>query len=388
MKYFILVFLWLQSAWCFAGPNHWFEFDKQHEVNLTVDLYLSSICPHCHKADDFFSEQEKKLPWLKVHRHLINQDKQALRIFYDQLKAEGDETNFFVPAIFFCQSHWTGFNTARDSGEILLKNILYCREKIQQEGTLTQATKQVLKEKGKASELFAKSGELPDRSSFIILAGLTDAFAACNFFCFTAFISCLWLLPWRLKMQWMGGGLLVLVIGLIHYLQESQVDLYSMPMAGLPFYTFIIGAILLVWVTLLVTKSPILTTFVGVLSLCAIYYCQQTCLLNVAYVFEHWLVEQSYSSPIRALCVFIYQLCYVLPLLIWVVVWSFLSERAWVIRRKSAMVFFARAFLFYVSLLLMVYPQAMASVSAFVIIFVLSILSLRMIAKKPTVVHS
>ena len=129
----------------------WFTQDPYHKENiqLRVDLFLSSTCPHCLAANQFFHQLESKKKWLSVHRYYVNQDKAALDRFNDLIQAQQITINAFaVPAIFFCDSRWLGFDNENNSGHQLLKSLNYCHQQLVASGKLTPTTVNAIRKSG------------------------------------------------------------------------------------------------------------------------------------------------------------------------------------------------------------------------------------------------
>src|SRR3990167_8779536 len=145
----------LVSTIGFASPQHavkqsadregqgWFTQDAQHkqDVQLRVDLFLSTTCPHCRAADRFFRQLETKKAWLAVHRYYINEDKVGLDRLNDLVIAQKIKiTPFAVPAIFFCDARWLGFDSANKTGKEILNGLTYCHNQLIATGKLTPMT--------------------------------------------------------------------------------------------------------------------------------------------------------------------------------------------------------------------------------------------------------
>lgn len=137
--------------------NPVFALDKNQP--LQVDLYLTTTCPHCQKADLFFQKlvKDKTLP-LQVNRFYIDQDKTALKQFYSALKAQGFN-DFAVPSIFFCDSRWSGFDEAGTSGKKLLDALEYCQNELKKTGKPTPALVKTLRQWAKPD--LEKAGIIP-----------------------------------------------------------------------------------------------------------------------------------------------------------------------------------------------------------------------------------
>jgi glutaredoxin len=136
---FVLLSLFSLQLWAGAMSFAWYTTAPDQHVILNVELFISSTCPYCHKADVFFKEIEPSTPWLHVHRHLINEDKSALDLF-NQFLTDQNARDFSVPSIFFCNSRWLGFDSEQTTGNDLLKALAYCKNDIEKEGRLTDET--------------------------------------------------------------------------------------------------------------------------------------------------------------------------------------------------------------------------------------------------------
>lgn len=147
----ISLFLTIFSLSTYALDDNWYEKNND-EVNITVNMFMSSQCPHCHKASDFFADLEKKQPWLKINRHVINESNQSLKTFYEYLQ-HFLSNDFAVPQFFFCDSRWVGFINDESTGVTLFEAMNFCRDSIKRQGNLTENTVKVLREK---SDLYNK----------------------------------------------------------------------------------------------------------------------------------------------------------------------------------------------------------------------------------------
>lgn len=96
-------------------------------ASVEMDLFVSSTCPHCHKAEAFFNSKASEMPWLKINKYVINEDKAALELFYQRLKAI-NASDFTVPTLFFCGSRRVGFDTPEQAGAKLIQELQYCHE--------------------------------------------------------------------------------------------------------------------------------------------------------------------------------------------------------------------------------------------------------------------
>ena len=113
--------------------------------DVEVDLFMSSTCSHCKKADIFFQDMQKNYSWLKVNRYIVNENKIALEDLYQHLRLF-NSIDFGVPAIFFCNSYWQGFMSNEDTGTILNQALNYCHKKLTTQGQLKESDKILLQQ--------------------------------------------------------------------------------------------------------------------------------------------------------------------------------------------------------------------------------------------------
>lgn len=136
--------LFLTSAHVYAIGD-WYSFNDKKEVTLNVSMFMSSDCPHCHKANEFFSQYAEKQPWIKINRYIINQSNEALKTFYEHLQ-HFLSNDFAVPTIFFCDSRWVGFESEQTTGNKIIEAFNFCKTQIEKDGTLSEATVTTLRE--------------------------------------------------------------------------------------------------------------------------------------------------------------------------------------------------------------------------------------------------
>lgn len=199
----LIFFCCISLSYAQSSSSEWFTQDQAKQIKLRVNLFLSSSCPYCHQADNFFKEQETKLNWLDVHRYIVDQDKAALYFFYQQLERQS-LTNFAVPSIFFCDSHWVGFANNQDSGKELLRALNYCYQQITTVGYLSPAARDVLRQQAIANWYYMyinKSAAL----LFIPTIALIDSLNPCALFVVLAMFAFLYLAPSK-RLQWELGA--------------------------------------------------------------------------------------------------------------------------------------------------------------------------------------
>lgn len=329
-------------------PIIWYEqeaHDKQ-SIQLRVDLMLSSDCPHCRAADHFFRRFEKKNHWVNVHRYYINQDKSALDHFNDLLRAESIQMNRFgVPAVFFCNARWLGFDKAHHSAKGVVNALNYCHDQIIASGSLTPLTVKTLRQMNDSHWFESTLDNKTPLPTLLMIAATRDA--TMNYSAAAALLIFMWLTMIRDKRARLAtGGLLIGLLGLIHTFQQvNSIHFYQVlsHLYWLPKLT----ALLLVSFLMIYRKrfwagqSSTQDTPVGVvlllscLSILAMYPFNQDLLLNFSLVMNNYLLNLKSSSTQFQQYIFLYQFNYLFIISLLVGFFYFLwfklskSQRLW-----------------------------------------------------------
>ena len=366
-KIFLLV-LYFLCATSFAheasSQPAWYSWDSQHQqVTLRLELYVTSACPHCHKADQFFYTLEQQYPWLEVHRYFIDQDKLALKQFYGRVQAL-HENNFALPAMFFCQTHWVGFKSKDNSGRILSRNLEYCRNSLQKQQIISTQALLKLQQQAVANQMINFSYKHANDLSAVILASLLDAFSPCNWFFIIAFLAFLWLHPWEFRQELILGISLCLILVVIHFIQGHYTYLVNSGSILWRICNVIMGFLLCNMVAKQhnARYAAMLTALAGMV---LIYLNQQSCQYNLLYMFEQSLSLQPLAQSVRIAYECLYQFCYVIPLLVVLLIWMLLHRCAFAKRLLPRYEILARAFLLCTGVLLIIYPHGLSVVTVF-----------------------
>lgn len=377
LKIVLSLFL-LNFSISYATPNltKWFSQDAQKNVSITVDLFVSSTCPHCHKADAFFRDIEKKEPWLIVHRYVINQDKSALQTFYEHLQQQ-HSSNFSVPAIFFCDSRWAGFADENTTGKMLLRAISYCRKQIIEQGELSPATVNALQKWGAASQVQIGSNISHSALSLIPLTALSDGFNPCSLFCLAAFLAFMWLYPERKWQQFSIGAVFIVCLGVIHYMQQVHSSFFYQNIFKWRVTAVLAGALLIITVYRGYRKAGVLKSLSAftwiftatALAVFVLHIYQQTCAFNLSLVLEQWLTDQSISPAARHFYQIVYQLFYVLPLIMLLLFFLLFGRHHWMVRYQQTLKVAAYLILISIGIILLAYPIWLANFWISAIVF-------------------
>jgi hypothetical protein len=366
---FLLIFaLSSSSLWASTAPSPWYTQDADNKAIINVELFLSSTCPHCHHADAFFRDIVPITPWLRVQRYVINDDKEAL-IHFNQL-LDGDN-NFAVPAVFFCNSHWIGFANAQTTGKDLMHALTFCKQQIEKNQALTPSTVAVLKRWANANKFDTGIIDAPTAPYYILGMALIDAINPCALFSLMAFFAMLFVQDNR-SARLVTGFLFIAGLSVVHFIQQVYAAHFFEYMHWLRIPAGIIGLMTLYFARhyFKTNKSPNGLFILSFLLAIAIQSYQQTCLMNWSYLFEQWLHNQALTKTQSGLYELVYQMLYLLPLSITLIVYSILIQRDRFAHLKARLSALGLFIMIAIGLLLLVYPYILSS---FILSFVILI---------------
>ena len=104
------------------GP--WLSHDERGQPQVHLFFFWSPTCPHCQAAKPFVSALPQRLPWLVLHSHNVTERGHAQT--YVELAAGLGETARSVPAFLFCGQMVVGYGSDRDSGAALERALRAC----------------------------------------------------------------------------------------------------------------------------------------------------------------------------------------------------------------------------------------------------------------------
>lgn len=135
------------SSWYQLHTNNQSSDSTVSRVEIPVEVFLTSSCPHCKALSAFLEQYQKTHHWITVHRYYIDTNKAALEKFNNMTQSLHIEINQFVtPAVFFCDSRWLGFDTPQHLGKALDRGLSFCKRAIIKDGHLSRET--ILKLRG------------------------------------------------------------------------------------------------------------------------------------------------------------------------------------------------------------------------------------------------
>ena len=387
---FIVICLFnITTSFSAIKPAIWYTHGAGEPIKINVDLFISSTCPYCINADNFFHEAEKKLSWLVVNRYVIDKDKSALHTFYDRIQLLNID-NFSVPSIFFCGTQWSGSMEVNTSEKALLHALRFCKEQIGYQGELSSSTLAVLQQWGNASQIQLGQTITQSMPRAIIITALMEAFNPCSLFCFAAFLAFLWLYPNRKWLQLSVGAVFLLTLGIVHFVQQAHSEFYYQFIPKMRLSEVLIGLLLVLSVlnSYLKTRSgepmkagffvfvPIIFTVVGI----QIY--QQSCKVNLSLVFDQWLTGQSLCQARHLFYQVAYQFVYLLPLSILLLSYWGYSHRPGIRSRQPSFKISPYIILVGIGVIMVAYPSLLASVLLSIVMLLGSIIIGWLVARR------
>ncbi len=216
----------------------WLSHNSQGEQQVHLYFFWSTHCPHCQDARPHVETLTDQYPWLKVHSMEITQHPEHRSQYQMLASALGREATS-VPAFFVCENMFMGWDNAQAMGAYLLQVAQQCRDgevTIQADGRLGSLELPIL------GELDSKQLSLPIFT--LIIAGL-DAFNPCAFFILLFLLSLLVHARSRQRML-LVGGTFVLISGLIYFLfMAAWLNLFLV-LGSLPVITLVAGLLAIV----------------------------------------------------------------------------------------------------------------------------------------------
>jgi glutaredoxin-related protein len=238
----LVLALWPSIALAQA-PYVWTEPGDEAAPRVHLYFFWSQKCPHCLEARPELEALARSQPWIVLHSLELTKS-QANVERYIAMAAELGQQAQSVPAMFFCRQMQVGWQTGGLSRTMLLEQMNQCRSQVASGGTIgpdksvsSQAdTTMFLPLIGSFD---ARSHSLPVMT--VLIAGM-DAFNPCAFFVLLFLLSLLVHQQDRRRMA-LIGGVFVLFSGLMYFaFMAAWLGLFRI-MGSLPWVTGAAGAL-------------------------------------------------------------------------------------------------------------------------------------------------
>ena len=238
----LVLALWPSIALAQA-PYVWTEPGDEAAPRVHLYFFWSQKCPHCLEARPELEALARSQPWIVLHSLELTKS-QANVERYIAMAAELGQQAQSVPALFFCRQMQVGWQTGGLSRTMLLEQMNRCRTQVASGGTIgpdksvsSQAdTTMFLPLIGSFD---ARLHSLPVMT--VLIAGM-DAFNPCAFFVLLFLLSLLVHQQDRRRMA-LIGGVFVLFSGLMYFaFMAAWLGLFRI-MGSLPWVTGAAGAL-------------------------------------------------------------------------------------------------------------------------------------------------
>lgn len=367
------------------------SLESPDPVKLDLHFFWSTHCPHCLRARPFIESLTDRHPWLQVHSLELSQSKANVRRYVDMAAALGREARS-VPAFIFCGTLQTGYDSDETTGRFLESQLLACRSRLpgataEKPGVATDTT-----------YLPVLGAFDPTRYSLpvltIVLAGL-DSFNPCAFFVLLFLLSLL--VHARSRLRILGiGGIFVFFSGFIYFLFMAawlniflvmgQVRLVTVVAGGVAVLLAVLNIKDYVWfkrgpsLTIPETAKPSLfqrmrglvsadnipTVLFGTVALAvAANTYELLCTAGFPMVYTRVLTLSDLSRTSYYLYLTFYNLIYVIPLLVFVLLFAItLGSRKLAEREGRILKFLSGLMMLQLGAVLLVKPEVVGGVWA------------------------
>lgn len=326
--------------------------DKQQVVNLY--FYWSKRCPHCLEAVPFVEQLDKKYNWLNTISRELTEHPEHIEQYIAMASSLGHEARS-VPAFIWCGNMLTGFDSPDNMGRFLEQSLINCFEGLN--NNITQSKMEVVAPEDEAAITIPLLGSL-SLSDYslpvytIILAGI-DAFNPCAFFVLLFLLSLLVHAKNRNRML-VVGGIFVLFSGVMYFLFMAAWLNVFLIMGNFDVITIVAGALAVVIASInikdffwfkhgvslsipesarpslylrtrkLVTAGNYPAMIIATMGLAAFANLYEfLCTAGFPMVFTRILTMAELSTLSYYLYLVFYNIIYVIPLLVIVIVFSF-----------------------------------------------------------------
>ncbi|WP_153146552.1 thioredoxin family protein [Dechloromonas sp. H13] len=323
-----------------AGDDEWTSIDASGGRVVHLHFFWSLHCPHCLEARPQIQALAAEHPWLRLHDFEITQSTANRERFVAMAGQLGEQAQA-VPTLFYCGRMRVGWDDSPEARSALLAELARCRQSGAAGTPATEAPRPI--RLPLLGEIDPAALSLPAMT--VVLAAL-DAFNPCAFFVLLFLLSLLVHQRRRTRML-VIGGVFVAVSGLMYFaFMAAWLNLFLV-LGGLPWITAAAGVLALViaavnikdfiifrkGISLSIPESrkadifqrsrrilnadslPAMLAATVLLAVAANFY-ELLCTAGFPMVFTHLLTLQVHDPARHYLYLALYNLIYVLPLLL------------------------------------------------------------------------
>jgi len=326
-----------------ARNDEWTSTAANGETEIHLYLFWSLHCPHCLAARPQIQALAAEHPWLRLHDYEISKSPANLERFVAMAEQLGEEAQA-VPTLFYCEHMSIGWDDSPAARSALLAELTNCRRSGASGAPATDAPRPI--RLPLFGEIDPATLSLPVMT--IVLAAL-DAFNPCAFFVLLFLLSLLVHQRQRTRML-IIGGVFVAISGLMYFaFMAAWLNLFLV-LGSLPWITAAAGMLALLiaavnikdfvifrkGISLSIPESrkadifqrgrrilnadslPAMLAATVLLAIAANFY-ELLCTAGFPMVFTRLLTLQVHNPATHYLYLALYNLIYVLPLLLIVV---------------------------------------------------------------------
>ncbi len=389
-------------------PNEviWYEKDVNEQPVIHLYFFWSKKCPHCLKAQPDIMQMNNEYPWLKVHSLELVNHQENIQRYINMATMLGKDARS-VPAFMFCGNMLTGYEDKKSTGQLLKYYLKECYQ-FARENSPDNATVFNLDINRSASVdiPFLGSISIDDYSlpMLTIFIAAMDAFNPCAFFVLLFLLSMMVHTRSRGRMA-LIGSIFVFISGLVYFLfMTAWLNLFIY-LGELRLITLIAGcvAVLIALINIkdyfwfnkgfslsisdnkkpelfdhmrhLLRLDSIVTVIFAtvILAIVANSY-ELLCTAGFPMIYTRILTLESLSVESYYLYLVLYNLIYILPLLIIVVVFTIkLGSRKLSEQEGMVLKLLSGVMMLMLGLLLLISPQILNNVVAAAAILILAI---------------
>jgi thiol-disulfide isomerase/thioredoxin len=384
----------------------WYEKDVNGHPVIHLYFFWSKKCPHCLKARPDIMEMDKEYPWLKLHSLELVDRPENIRTYVSMAAMFGNDARS-VPAFMFCGNLVSGYENKASTGRLLTSYLMACYQFVQEnnpDNTVAFIFDQ--NESPSVDIPFLGSITADDYSLSVLtvfIAGM-DAFNPCAFFVLLFLLSMMVHGRSRARMA-LIGGIFVFFSGLIYFLfMIAWLNLF-LYLGELRFITLIAGALAILialinikdyfWfkkgfsltipdhekpglidrIRKLLRLESISTVIAAtvVLAIVANSY-ELLCTAGFPMIYTRILTLKALSVESYYFYLLMYNLIYILPLLLIVIVFTIkLGSRKLSEREGMVLKLLSGVMMLMLGLLLVVSPQWLNNVMAAAVLLLLAV---------------
>ncbi|RIA55056.1 thioredoxin family protein [Dichotomicrobium thermohalophilum] len=185
------------------GPV-WFAEAPEGERRLKLYFFYSQTCPHCADAEPVVREIAEARPWLELEELAV--EREANERFFFMLSREFGREPEAVPTFFLCGEMLVGFDNASGMGARIARIADQCHARLTGQQPESQMASETPDDLTVELPLFGKldAEQLSLPALTLVLGGL-DAFNPCAFFVLLSLLSLMVHAKSRLRIAIVGG---------------------------------------------------------------------------------------------------------------------------------------------------------------------------------------